>query len=589
MSALRKRIPKNEITDALFEFKAAFRSIGAFSGCVNLFMLVPAIYMMQVYDRVLASRNDFTLVMLSLIALGLFAIISALEFVRSMVVIRVGAKIDAFLNQRIYTAAFEQNLKSAGINAGQALSDLNTIRQFVTGSGMFAFFDAPWFPLYLAVLFILNPVLGLFALVSTSVLIALAWINELVSSAALNEANSVAVQSTTMATNNLRNAEVIEAMGMLPNMRERWFSLHSKFLQLQAQASKKAATITAITKFVKISVQSLILGLAAYLVIKNQLTAGAMIAATVLMGRALGPVEQIIGVWRQWRGVLSAYHRLNELLQNNPLRKQAMSLPIPQGAVKFEQVSAAPPGSKQLVLKNINFELAAGEVMGLIGPSGSGKSTLARLLVGIWPASIGTVRLDNADVYQWNKDELGPHIGFLPQDIELFSGTIAENISRFGKIDSDKVIAAAKLAGVHDLILHMPEGYETQIGDSGAGLSGGQKQRIGMARALYGDPAMIVLDEPNSNLDDMGELALAKTLVELRERKKTIVIISHRPSIIRVTQKIMLLQNGAVIAFGPSRQVLEAIEKARNATPPPATAPFQINDTTLPDVGPKHE
>ena len=544
MSALRKRIPKNEITDALFEFKAAFRSIGAFSGCVNLFMLVPAIYMMQVYDRVLASRNDFTLVMLSLIALGLFAIISALEFVRSMVVIRVGAKIDAFLNQRIYTAAFEQNLKSAGINAGQALNDLNTIRQFVTGSGMFAFFDAPWFPLYLVVLFILNPVLGLFALVSTSVLIALAWINELVSSAALNEANSVAVQSTTMATNNLRNAEVIEAMGMLPNMRERWFSLHSKFLQLQAQASKKAATITAITKFVKISVQSLILGLAAYLVIKNQLTAGAMIAATVLMGRALGPVEQIIGVWRQWRGVLSAYHRLNELLQNNPLRKQAMSLPIPQGAVKFEQVSAAPPGSKQLVLKNINFELAAGEVMGLIGPSGSGKSTLARLLVGIWPASIGTVRLDNADVYQWNKDELGPHIGFLPQDIELFSGTIAENISRFGKIDSDKVIAAAKLAGVHDLILHMPEGYETQIGDSGAGLSGGQKQRIGMARALYGDPAMIVLDEPNSNLDDMGELALAKTLLELRERKKTIVIISHRPSIIRVTQKIMLLQNG---------------------------------------------
>jgi ATP-binding cassette subfamily C exporter for protease/lipase len=562
--ALRNRIPKNEITQALLEFKKAFRSIGIFTACINLLMLVPSIYMMQVYDRVLASRNDFTLLMLSLIALGLFALVSALEYVRSMVVIRIGAKMDAFLNQRVFTAAFEQNLKSVGVNAGQALNDLTTIRQFVTGSGMFAFFDAPWFPLYLLVIFIFNPWVGLFALVATIILIGLAWINELVSHAALSEANSVSVQSTTMATNNLRNAEVIQAMGMLPNMRERWFALHHKFLRLQAEASKRAASITAITKFVRTSVQSLILGVAALLVIKGELSGGVMIAASILLGRTLSPVEQIIGVWRQWRGVVSAYTRLDELLKNNPSRKAGMSLPSPNGSVKFEQVSAAPPGANRVVLKNVHFELPAGEVMGVIGPSGSGKSTLARLMVGIWPAAAGNVRLDEVDVYQWNKDELGPNLGYLPQDIELFAGTIAENIARFGELDPNKVIEAAKLSGVHDLILHMPEGYETKVGDGGAGLSGGQKQRIGLARALYGDPTLIVLDEPNSNLDDVGELALAKSIEQLRQRKKTVVIISHRPSIIRVTQKLMLLQNGAIAAYGPTDKVLEALAKAQS-------------------------
>lgn len=560
---MRQMIPQNEITEALLKFKKTFHSIGAFTACINLLMLVPSIYMMQVYDRVLASRNDFTLLMLSAMALGLYALISVLEQIRSMVVIRIGSKMDVFLNQRIYTAAFEQNLKRSGINAGQALNDLTTIRQFVTGNGLFAFFDAPWFPVYLLVIFIFNFWLGIFALVSTILLVGLAWINDLVSKKPLTEANSIAVQSSAVATNNLRNAEVIEAMGMLPNMRSRWYAMHEKFLALQAEASQKAATVTAITKFVQISTQSLILGVAAFLVIKGEVTAGMMIAASILLGRTISPVQQIIGVWKQWSGVVSAYKRLDELLVNNPVRTAGMELPKPKGQLSVEAITAAPPGSQVAILKNVSFGLNVGDVMGLIGPSGSGKSTLARLLVGVWPSAMGKVRLDGADIYQWNKDELGPNIGYLPQDIELFAGSISENIARFGRVDAEKVIEAAQTAGVHDMILRLPDGYNTKIGDGGAGLSGGQKQRIGLARALYDNPAFLVLDEPNSNLDDVGEVALTQAVLKLKQAGKTVILISHRPNIIRVTNKLLMLRDGMVAAFGPTEEVLKSLAEAQ--------------------------
>jgi ATP-binding cassette subfamily C exporter for protease/lipase len=584
---MRQMIPQNEITEALLKFKQTFHSIGAFTACINLLMLVPSIYMMQVYDRVLASRNDLTLLMLTVMALGLYALISILEQIRSMVVIRIGSKMDVFLNQRIYTAAFEQNLKRSGINAGQALNDLTTIRQFVTGNGLFAFFDAPWFPVYLLVIFIFNFWLGVFAFVATTLLVSLAWINELVSKKPLSQANSIAVQSSAVATNNLRNAEVIEAMGMLPNMRNRWYAMHEKFLALQAEASQKAATVTAITKFVQISTQSLILGVAAFLVIKGEVTAGMMIAASILLGRAISPVQQIIGVWKQWSGVVSAYKRLEELLANNPPRTPGMELPAPRGQLTVEALTAAPPGSQIAVLKNVSFALNVGDVMGLIGPSGSGKSTLARLLVGVWPSAMGKVRLDGADIFQWNKDELGPNIGYLPQDIELFAGSISENIARFGKVEPEKVIEAAQTAGVHDMILRLPEGYNTKIGDGGAGLSGGQKQRIGLARALYGNPAFLVLDEPNSNLDDVGEVALTQAILKLKQAGKTVILISHRPNIIRVTNKLLMLRDGVVSAFGPTEEVLKALAqtqqeaqaKAQQAAAqprPPAAIPPEI-------------
>lgn len=547
------------MTEALFRFKKVFYTIGVFTAVINILMLAPSIYMMEVYDRVLGSRNEFTLLMLSMIAIGLFGLISILEYIRSMVVIHISVKLDEYLNSRVYTAAFEQNLRGANVNAGQALNDLTTIRQFVTGNGIFAFFDAPWFPIYLAIIFLFNFWLGVFALISTSILIGLAWLNEKSTGKPITEANTIAQRSFNMASNNLRNAEVIDAMGMLSNMRTRWYAEHRKFLQLQAQASKQASQITSITKFVRIGVQSLILGVAALLVIKGQVTSGMMIAASILLARAISPVEQIIGVWRQWSGVLSAYHRLVHLLSNNPAKTIGLSLPRATGQVQVEGVTAAPPKALAPVLRNLSFSLRAGDCLGIIGPSGSGKSTLAKLLVGVWPANHGTIRLDGADVFQWNKDELGPNIGYLPQDIELFAGSIADNICRFGLVDSDKIVFAAQAAGVHDLILRMPNGYDTIIGDGGLGLSGGEKQRIALARALFNTPSLIVLDEPNSNLDEMGEAALTHALAKIKNMGKTVVLITHCPNILRHTNLLLVLGNGAALAFGPTEKVLQGL------------------------------
>jgi ATP-binding cassette subfamily C exporter for protease/lipase len=552
---------KTEIEQVLRSFKSTFFTVGAFSAIVNLLMLAPSLYMLQVYDRVLASRNEITLLMLTLLIVGAYLFMGGLELIRSFVLVRVGARFDMSLNKRVYTAAFEQNLKQAGGNAGQALADLTNLRQFLTGNALFAFFDAPWFPINLIVIFVFEPVLGLFALAGTVVLIALAVVNERVTKEPLTEANSMSIQANALATNNLRNAEVIESMGMLPNLMGRWFRLHGTFLGLQASASQKAGLITAVTKFVQVSMQSLVLGLGALLVLENRITPGMMIAASILLGRTLQPVQQVIAAWKSVSGARSSYERLNVLLENNPAREAGMALPAPQGTLTLDNVTAAPPGVRSPIVKGVSFGIVPGDVLGVLGPSGSGKSTLARLLVGVWPAMVGKVRLDGADIYHWNKAELGPHIGYLPQDIELFSGTISENIARFGEVDAEKVVQAAKRAGVHEMILHFPEGYDTRLGDGGAGLSGGQKQRIALARAMYGDPALLVLDEPNSNLDEIGEQALLAAVTDLRQRGKTIVMITHRPNVIGATTKLLLLRDGAVHMFGPTGQVLAALQE----------------------------
>jgi ATP-binding cassette subfamily C exporter for protease/lipase len=393
------------------------------------------------------------------------------------------------------------------------------------------------------------------------VLVILAIVNEMVSKKPLEEASAAAIASTNLATNNLRNAEVIAAMGMLPNLISRWYKLNSRFLQLQAEASQKAGAIGAISKFVRISMQSFILGLGALLVLEGKITPGMMIVASILMGRALGPVDQLISVWKNWSSTRSAYHRLNELLEANPPHESGMALPKPVGRLSVEAVTAAPPGSPVPIIRGLDFAIAPGEVLGVVGPSGSGKSTLARLLVGVWPAATGKVRLDDADVYYWKKDELGPSIGYLPQNIELFGGTVSENIGRFGEIDSEKVIIAAKRAGIHEMILHLSQGYDTLLGDEGAGLSGGQKQRLGLARAMYGDPSLIVLDEPNSNLDEAGEHALIQAIGDLRRHGKTIIVITHRSSVLQATTKLLLLVDGRAQLFGPTAQVLARLAK----------------------------
>ena len=567
---LNKFSSRSEIAAAIWALRRPFYVVGGFSFLINMLMLVPTIYMLQMYDRVLGSRNELTLIMITLITVGLFLLLAGLEWVRSRILVRVGAQFDAALNSRVFNAAFETNLRTNGANAGQALSDLTNIRQFITGNGLFAFFDAPWFPIYLIVIFILHPVLGWFSIIGAVIAILLTLVNEWATRGPLSQANQAAITSNNYATNNLRNAEVIEAMGMLDNLRARWYKRYKDLLALQSVASDRAGTINAFSRFIRITQQSLILGLGAYLVIKQQMSPGGMIAGSILMGRALSPVDMLIGSWKNLISSRGALERLEKMLNQFPAQKDTMPLPAPKGNLTVESVLATAPGSNVPILKGVSFTLNQGEVLAIIGPSAAGKSTLARLLVGVWPAATGKVRLDGADVFSWNKLELGPHIGYLPQDVELFEGTIAENIARFGEIDHEKVIEAAQLTGVHDMILHFPQGYDTPIGVSGGFLSGGQRQRIALARAVYGNPSLIVLDEPNANLDDVGEAALLRAVEALRQAGSTVVLITHRTNIISSVNKILLLREGQVAAFGPRDDVLKALAQAARPNVPAA-------------------
>lgn len=576
--------PPNELLASVQTHKTAFWGVAAFSGVINLLYLTPAIYMLQVYDRVLASRSETTLVVLTVLVLGLYALMGVLENFRSAVLIRVGNALDEVLSKRVFTAAFERNLRAGGGNASQAMTDLTQLRQFFTGNGLFAFLDAPWLPIYLIVIFFFHPLLGWFSLIGAVLLVVLAIISDRVSKKPLSEANLVAVASNQYVNSNLRNAEVIEAMGMLPNLLRRWYLLQSRMLERQSFASDRAAVTVAITKFVRLGLQSGILGLGAFLVIEGQATPGIMIAASILMGRALAPVEMLIGTWKGFISAKTSYERLVELLSQFPVRVEGMSLPRPKGIVTAENIYITPPRAQAAVIKGLNFTFGPGEIVGIIGPSASGKSTLARAMVGIWPTQVGKMRLDGADIFQWNKLEVGPAIGYLPQDVELFDGTIAENICRFGEADSEQVIAAAKACGVHDMILHFPKGYDTPIGEAGGVLSGGQRQRIALARAIYGTPALVVLDEPNSNLDDLGEAALVNAVMEMKRKGSTIVLITHRTSVLRAVDKLMLLRDGQINAYGPRDEVLKAIAASAQQAQQVAqakAAPASSNNTAI--------
>ncbi|MBA6109718.1 MULTISPECIES: type I secretion system permease/ATPase [Pseudomonas] len=561
---------RSELADVLFRLRRSFFALAAFSGVINVMMLTPAIYMLQVYDRALVSRNVTTLTMLTLLVIGLFMLMSALEMIRTRVLIRVGNFLDMDLNRRIFSAAFERNLSRAGGNPAQALQDLAQVRQFLTGNGLFAFFDAPWTPIYLLVCYLIHPLLGLVTLIGSLILVGLAYLTEKATQKPLAEANQAAMSSASYANNNLRNAEVIEAMGMLPAIGKRWFQGHLRILQMQTLASDRAAIISSTGRFVRITLQSVILGAGALLAIEGKITPGMMIACSILTGRALAPVEQVIAAWKQLLGCRSAWGRLNDLLHDYPQRPPSMSLQRPMGMLAVENVVAGAPGTSNSIVRGVSFSLVPGESLGIIGPSASGKSTLARLLVGVWPTQAGKVRLDGADIFTWNKAELGPWLGYLPQDVELFEGTIAENIARFAEVDSEAVIRAARSSGVHDMILRFPQGYDTRLAADGSPLSGGQKQRIALARALYGEPNLVVLDEPNANLDDVGEKALVDALAELKARGATVILISHRPNVLCAVDKVLMLRDGAVHMLGSRDEVFAALRKA--SVIPTATA-----------------
>jgi ATP-binding cassette subfamily C exporter for protease/lipase len=564
---------RSELADVLFRLRRSFYALAAFSGVINVMMLTPAVYMLQVYDRALVSRNITTLGMLTLLVVGLFLLMSALEMTRTRVLIRVGNCLDMALNRRIFSAAFERNLSRAGGNPAQALQDLAQVRQFLTGNGLFAFFDAPWTPIYLLVCYLIHPWLGLVTMIGSLVLVGLAYLTEKATQKPLAEANQASLSSASYANNNLRNAEVIEAMGMLPSIGKRWYQGHLRILQMQTLASDRAALISSTGRFVRITLQSVILGTGALLAIEGKITPGMMIACSILTGRALGPVEQVIASWKQLLGCRLAWGRLNDLLQDYPQRPPSMSLQRPMGMLAVENVIAGAPGTTTSIVRGVSFSLVPGESLGIIGPSASGKSTLARLLVGVWPAQAGKVRLDGADIFTWNKAELGPWLGYLPQDVELFEGSIAENIARFAEVDSDAVIRAARSSGVHDMILRFPQGYDTRLAADGTPLSGGQKQRIALARALYGEPNLVVLDEPNASLDDVGEKALVDALAELKARGATVILISHRPNVLCAVDKILMLRDGAVHMLGSRDEVFAALRKA-SVIPAANTAPL---------------
>lgn len=567
---------RSDLEQALILCRGAFFSAAWFSLLINFLMITPSIYMLQVYDRVISTGNKSTLLMLTLILLVLFITMTALEWVRSQILVKVSSRLEMLLNQRLFQVAFKQSLHSGGQKAStQPLDDLTGLRQFLTGNGLFAFFDAPWIPIYIALLFIFHPWYGWFSVITAILICIIAAATEKSTTKILSEANNLSIVTRNMLGRNLRNSEVIESMGMLSKIRQRWMLNAVKVLELQSIASSRAGVLTALSKFIRLASQSLILGLGAYLVIEHEISPGLMIAGSILLGRALAPVDLIVGSWKGFVVARDQYQRLNEVLHKIPADQVQMLLPNPQGRIQLENAVIVPPGSKTPVIKGISLLIEKGDIVGIIGSSGAGKSTLARAILGIWPTANGTIRLDGAEVFKWNREHLGSFIGYLPQDIELFEGTISENIARFGNVDSEKVIAAAKMADIHELILGFSEGYDTNIGASGGNLSGGQRQRIGLARALYGNPILVVLDEPNSNLDEQGEAALEQTLVQLKQQNSTVLIITHRNNVLAKVDKLLILQTGTVVAYGPRDRVISQLKQQQNPTTIPVAQTLQ--------------
>jgi ATP-binding cassette subfamily C protein len=562
---------RTELADALKRCRSAFVGIGLFSCLINILMLTAPLFMLQIYDRVLPSRSVPTLIGLAILAAALFGVQGLLDAIRARVLLRIGNSINTDLSRRIHDVVVQLPLKAkSGGDGLQPLRDLDQIRSFLSGTGPAALFDLPWIPLYVGVCFLFHPLIGIAALSGAVILIVLTLIAEFATRAPAKETVVFAAQRNALLDASRRNAEVLHAMGMGPQLAARFDTVNAEYLNSQRRAADRASTLGALSRVMRLVLQSLVLGLGAYLVINHEATAGVIIASAILVSRALAPVESAIANWKSFVAARQARKRLNELLTMLPERKEPLPLPRPESALAVESVYACPPGSTQAVLQDVTFGLKAGDGLGIVGPSASGKSSLARLLVGVWLPAHGKVRLDGASLDQWSPEALGRHVGYLPQNVELFDGTIADNISRFElEPDAEAIIAAAKAAGVHELIARLPEGYETQIGDAGANLSAGQRQRVALARALYRDPFLIVLDEPNSNLDSEGDEALASAILGARARGAIVVIVAHRAGALGSIDYVLVLNQGRQQIFGPKDEVLRP---ALRAVPPPPLA-----------------
>jgi ATP-binding cassette subfamily C protein len=564
-------VRRSELGEALRACRSAFIGVGLMSCIINLLYLTGSIFMLEVYDRVLPSRSVPTLIGLIVIAVALYLAQGVLDMIRSRILGRIGTALDETLNARVFDTVVRLPLAIGARGEGlQPLRDLDNIRSFLGGMGPSAFFDLPWLPLYLAICFAFHVVLGVTALVGAIILVSLTVITEYLSRQPAREAIGLAARRNDLASASRRNAEVMIAMGMAGRLGKRWSEANAKYLAGNQNASDITGGLGAIAKVLRMMLQSAVLGVGAYLVIHQEATAGIIIAGSILSARALAPVDLAIAHWKSFVAARQSWHRLNRLLEQMPLRATPTQLQTPTSRLSVEAVSMVAPGDQRPIIHDVTFVLTAGQGLGVIGPSGSGKSSLIRALVGVWTPARGKVRLDGAALDQWSSDALGRHIGYLPQDVELFTGTVAQNISRFDpEARSDDIIAAAKEAGVHEMIIKMREGYNTEVGEQGSALSAGQAQRVALARALYGDPFLIVLDEPNSNLDTEGDEALTRAVRAARERGAIVVVVAHRPIGIEGVDQVLVLKDGRMQAFGPKEQVLAQVLQPRVAAPSP--------------------
>ncbi len=571
------------LTDGWRAIVPTIRSVMVFSLCINVLLFVSPLYMLQVYDRVMSSRSIGTLIAITVIAGILLAVYGLLEMTRTRVLVRAGIMFDQKIADPAFNAIHRAMLRRPGGNLGQGLRDVDTLREFLTGAGLLAFCDAPWFPIFVFAAFLLHPWYGWIAIIGSLVIWGLTLMNEILTRRDLTEASGASMVANQRAATTFRNIEVLQAMGMLGALRGMWSGVHLTHLGWQARASDRAGTLMAATKFFRTFLQTIILGVGGYLAIQREISPGGIIAGSIIIGRALQPMELAVGNWKGFVAARGAFKRLKELFELGSAPPSQMSLPKPLGTVSVENVLAAAPGQRVPILRGVNFVLPAGEVLCVVGPSGAGKTTLARVLTGIWPIANGALRLDGYDLSQWDPQELGRHIGYLPQDVELFAGTVAQNISRFqDEADPEEIIAASMLAGCHEVIQQMADGYNTQIGDGGQALSGGQRQRVALARALYGKPSLVVLDEPNSNLDSAGEDALTQAIRVLKTQGTTVVLITHKINILATADKILVMAGGVVQSYGPRDEILSRLAGPRAVPSPqpasqPASPPATVN------------
>jgi ATP-binding cassette subfamily C exporter for protease/lipase len=549
-------ITDHELGRSILSFKREFWWVGCFSFFANVLMLAPTLYMLQVFDRVMLSQNEFTLIGLTLITTLFFAVMAFAEWIRSRLLVRAGVRFDSYLNSRVFKASFDAQLNQTSANPIQAFSDLTNLRQFLTGNGIFAVFDTPWTPVYIVVLFMMHPLLGWASIFFTFLLAFMAWYSNKLTALGNERANLAQIKTNTYLAGKLRHSETVEALGMMTPLRRHWSALYNQQLDQSVSAQHLQHQVQAFIKFVQYSQQSLVLALGALLAIQGEISAGAMVASNALVSNALRPISVLVSTWKQFADARASFSRLSKLLDQHPIRQRHWVAAQMKAQLTLRNLIATAPQRPQPILNGLNLTFNPSEVIAIVGPSGAGKSTLARCLLGIWPEFTGHVLIDGQDINSYARDELGSHIGYLPQDIELFDGTIAENIARFGAVDSSLVIEAAKHTGIHDMILRFPKGYDTPMGEAGSMLSGGQRQRVGLARAIYGNPELIVLDEPNANLDDVGEAALIRVVQTLREQKSSVFMVVHQRNLLSVADRVLVMKEGRVAHFGTLAEVV---------------------------------